>query len=96
MGGRLKANIYTILLIVILIVAAILRFVGTNPGYHQFHTDEGTIYGTAVSFVKNRNFVPLRYEYPQLAAFINFGFFKFIFIPLGWLKFFYSKYREHY
>ena len=87
MGGKFKANIYTISLIVILIVAAILRFIGTNPGYHQFHPDENTIYSTAVDFIKNKNFEPYRYEYPALTNLINYTFYKFFFIPLGWIKF---------
>jgi len=76
------------LLIAILIVAAILRFVGTKPGYNQYHADEGITYSAAVSMVKNGNLDPLRYDYPSLVPLINYAFFKSAFIPMAWARYY--------
>lgn len=72
----------------ILIVAALLRFIGTNPGYNQYHADEGISYSAAVSMIKNNNLDPLRYDYPALVPDINYIFFRTIFIPLNWAKYY--------
>lgn len=72
----------------ILIIAALLRFVGTNPGYNQYHADEGITYSAAVSMIKNNNLDPLRYDYPALVPDINYIFFRVIFIPLNWAKYY--------
>ncbi len=79
------------LLVVILIVAALLRFVGTKPGYNQFHADEGISYSAAVSMIKNRNLDPLRYDYPALVPLINYVFFKTVFIPLYWGRYYFEN-----
>ena len=84
---KIKINKYSVLLIVILVAATFLRFVGTKPGYHPNHSDETTIYSTALDFIKHNNFKPYRYEYPALTNLINYFFDKYFFIPLGWLKF---------
>lgn len=76
------------LLVAILIVAAILRLGGTKPGYNQFHADEGITYSAAVSMIKNGNLDPLRYDYPALVPAINYIFFKTIFIPLSWGRYY--------
>ncbi len=76
------------ILTVILLLAALLRFVGTNPGYNQFHADEGISYSAAVSMIKNGNLDPLRYDYPALVPDINYIFFQTIFIPLNWAKYY--------
>lgn len=75
------------LLFVVLVMAAILRFVGTNPGYNQYHADEGITYSAATSMIKNGNLDPLRYDYPALVPLINYIFFKFVFIPIWWGKY---------
>lgn len=72
----------------ILFIALCLRFIGTNPGYNKFHSDEGITYSSAVSMIKNGNLDPLRYDYPALVPLINYIFFKTIFIPLGWMRYF--------
>lgn len=79
------------ILLVILLIGVILRFVGTNPGYNQFHSDEGISYSAAISMIKNGNLDPLRYDYPTMVPLINYAFFKFIFIPLGWVKYYLAQ-----
>jgi len=78
------------ILIVILIIAAVLRFVGTKPGYNQYHADEGISYSAATSMIKNGNLDPLRYDYPALVPLTNYVFFKFIFIPVNWAYYYFS------
>ena len=76
------------ILIAILIVATLFRFIGTNPGYNQYHSDQGISYSAAVSMIKNGNFDPLRYDYPALVPDINYIFFRAFFIPLGWTRYY--------
>jgi len=71
MGRKIKIDKYSILLIVVILIAGLLRFIGTKPGFHQFHSDESTINSTATSFIKNKNFEPYRYEYPALTNIIS-------------------------
>ena len=82
------------LLLFILTIAAVLRFAGTNPGYNQFHADEGITYSAAVSMIKNENLDPLRYDYPALVPLINYFFFKFFFIPISWTIYFLTHIPE--
>lgn len=82
------------ILVIILIVAALLRFIGTNPGYNQYHPDQGISYSAASSMVKNGNFDPLRYDYPALVPDINYIFFKLVFIPLNWIKYYLTHIPE--
>lgn len=79
------------LLIIVLIVATTLRFVGTNPGFNRFHSDEGITYSAAVSMIKNSNLDPLRYDYPSLVPLTNYIFFRTIFIPISWTKYYISN-----
>lgn len=81
-------------LVIILIIASLLRFVGTNPGYNQFHSDQGITYSAATSMIKNGNLDPLRYDYPALVPLINYLFFKVIFIPLSWTKYYLTHIPE--
>ncbi len=76
------------LLLGILLIAALLRLIGTNPGYNQFHSDEGITYSAATSMIKNGNLDPLRYDYPALVPEINYLFFRGIFIPITWTRYF--------
>lgn len=82
------------LLILIFILAFLLRFIGTNPGYNQFHSDEGMSYSSAVSMIKNGNLDPLRYDYPSLVPLVNYVFFRTIFIPLAWGKYYLTHVGE--
>lgn len=84
---KFKRDKFSFLVIAVLILATLLRFVGTKPGYHPNHSDETTIYSTALDFIKNKNFEPYRYEYPSLTNLINYAAYKIFFIPLGWLNF---------
>lgn len=77
-------------LVAILILASVLRFMGTNPGYNQYHADEGITYSAAASMVKNGNLDPLRYDYPALVPLVNYVFFQTVFIPLNWAKYYIS------
>ncbi len=76
------------ILVLILLVAALLRFGGTNPGYSPYHSDEPAIYGSALEMVKNSTLDPGRYDYPATAMLINAFFYKFFFIPLNWVWFY--------
>lgn len=76
------------LLVSILILAAVLRFSGTNPGYNQYHSDEPIIYGTAVQMLKNGNLDPGRYDYSGVPIYINYLLFRFFFIPITWVGYY--------
>ncbi len=76
------------ILIFILFAAFLLRFIGTFPGYNHYHSDEPIIYGTAIDMVKNNSLDPIRFDYPSTSMYINFFFFKFIFIPLSWAAYY--------
>ena len=82
------------LLLMILIIAALLRFVGTKPGYNQYHADEGISYSAASSMIKNGNLDSLRYDYPALVPLINYVFFKFVFIPAKWSQYYFTHISE--
>lgn len=83
----IKANKSVLL---ILIIAALLRFTGIYPGYNQYHADEGITYSAASSMVRNNNLDPLRYDYPAIVPDINFFFFELFFVPIGWIWFYIS------
>lgn len=72
------------ILISILILASLLRFIGTNPGYNRYHNDEPIIYGTAIEMVENKSLDPKRFDYPGGPIYINYIFFKSLFIPAQW------------
>src|SRR5260221_9575181 len=76
-----------LLIILILILAVALRFIGINPGYHSNHADEVNIYTTAITMFKADNFEPFRYEYPPLPAYINLFAYRLIFIPLATFRY---------
>lgn len=75
-------------IIIILILASTLRFIGTNPSYNQYHSDEGVTYSAAMSMIVNGDVDPLRYDYPALIPEINAIFFKTIFIPANWARYY--------
>jgi 4-amino-4-deoxy-L-arabinose transferase-like glycosyltransferase len=70
------------------VAAFLLRFIGTNPGYNQYHPDEGISYSAAVSMIKDGNLDPLRYDYPSVVPLTNYIFFKYLFVPIGWGKYY--------
>src|SRR5260221_6111170 len=76
-----------LLIILILILAVALRFIGINPGYHSNHADEVNIYTTAITMFKADNFEPFRYEYPPLPAYINLFAYRLFFIPLATFRY---------
>lgn len=76
------------ILLLIFILAAALRFIGTSPGYPPYHPDEGITYSSADEMVKHNNLDPGRYDYPSTVPLTNFFFFKFFFIPISWLVFY--------
>ncbi len=39
------------LLVLILTAAFLIRFIGTNPGYNPYHSDEPAIYGSAIEMI---------------------------------------------
>lgn len=77
-----------ILLIIIILLGAILRFSGTIPGYNPYHSDEPMSYSSAWQMVLNGNFDPKRYDYPSLVSLINNIFYRSLFIPIYWVKYF--------
>lgn len=79
------------LLILILIVAIVLRFIAVKPGYNQYHGDETAIWGSASQMLKLDTFDPGRYDYPATAILINAFFYKYFFIPLSWVKYYFTN-----
>lgn len=79
---------YSILLFAIILTSIFLRFVGVDPGYHPTHSDETTIRSAAIDFIKNKNFEPYHFEYPSVTNLVNYAFYKSVFVPLGWTKFY--------
>lgn len=74
------------ILTVVLIIAAILRFIGIYPGYHPYHSDEGMSYSSAIEMIRNLNIDPGRYDYPALIPLINAIIYTLILIPLFLIK----------
>lgn len=82
------------LIIIVLILAAFLRFSGTKPGYPPYHSDEGISYSAATSMIKNNNLDPLRYDYPAVVPLVNYIFYKFVFIPVSWVRFYVENFSR--
>lgn len=82
---------YRWLLFLILSLAALLRFIGTNPGFPPYHSDEGISYSQGISIIKEGTLdahgYGLPYAYPAVVPLVNAIFFKFVFIPLAWIGF---------
>lgn len=83
-------NKTNLILFSIVLLGGIVRFMGVNPGFNQFHSDEGISYSAAVSMIKDGNLDPLRYDYPALVPEINYLAFKGFFIPISWGKYYLS------
>lgn len=86
-------NILRCILITILIIAALLRFIGTNPGYPPFHSDEGITYSQGIAMIQEFSLNPKNgygyaYNYPIVVPLINALFYLFIFIPNFFMSFF--------
>lgn len=81
-----KSNL--IILAMIIILAAFLRLKGIVPGYPPYHSDEGISYSSAVSMIKNKNFDPLRYDYPAVVPLVNVISFESFFLPFSWASFY--------
>lgn len=83
------------ILVLIIIIASLLRFVGTVPGYPPIHTDEGISHSQGIAMILEKNLDPkkgygLPYNYPILVPLVNAIFYLLIFIPvysLGFLLF---------
>lgn len=88
MRKKIRISKYLILLIAIILTSIFFRFVGLKPGYHPTHSDETTIRSTVIGFIKNKNFEPYRFEYPAVTNLVNYAFYKSVFIPIGWTKFY--------
>lgn len=78
---------FRVLLVIIILISVYLRFVGTKPGFPH-HIDEGISYSAASEMVLNHNLDPLRYDYPSVVPLVNYGFFKIIFVPIAWVRFY--------
>lgn len=85
------------LLILILFAAALLRFIGTNPGYSQYHPDEGISYAQGIYMVLDKTLdahgYALSYGYPTLVPLINAIFDLVFFIPGSFLIYFVNNPR---
>lgn len=77
-----------IILLLIVILAISLRFIGAAPGYPPYHSDEGISYSAAVEMIKHNDLDPLRYDYPAVVPLSNFISFKLLFMPFHWAKFY--------
>ncbi|KKS65312.1 hypothetical protein A3E45_01190 [Candidatus Daviesbacteria bacterium RIFCSPHIGHO2_12_FULL_43_11] len=86
-----------LLLIAILIISALFRFIGTNPGYPPIHTDEGITHYQGLSIILKHSLDPVHNNtvnkfdylvYPVIVPLVNAIFYLFVFIPvysLGYL-----------
>ncbi|MBI3397179.1 glycosyltransferase family 39 protein [Candidatus Woesebacteria bacterium] len=86
---KLNINLEKVIFLIILVIGIGFRFIGVYPGYPH-HSDEAA-YSSALTMILNKNLDPARYDYPSGAAIINYLFFKLLFIPFGWLKFYVSS-----
>lgn len=84
-------KIHTILLIIILIFAFLVRVVGTNPGHWEYHPDEPTSYDTAIKMIINHDINPRRFDYPAGLPIIHMIVFQSFFIPMGIIGLFIEK-----
>jgi len=86
---RKKNNLF---LILILVVAAFLRFGAAYPGHPPYHSDEGISYSQGITIIRKRtldaNGYRLHYAYPGVVPISNAFSFLFIFLPLAWEWFF--------
>lgn len=82
------------LLASILLVAAILRFVAVNPGYNPYHGDETAIWGSALDMIRKSTLDPGRYDYPATSILINAFFYKFFFVPAGWVWYYLTHFWQ--
>ncbi|MDO8503238.1 MAG: phospholipid carrier-dependent glycosyltransferase [bacterium] len=83
-----RANQSSIVLGLILILAALLRFIGTYPGYPPIHTDEGITHSQGIAMILERSLVPKQgygqpFAYPIVVPFINAIFYLVLFIPVS-------------
>lgn len=74
------------LLFLIIFLAALLRFIGTNPGYPPIHTDEGISHSQGIAMILEKTLDPkhgygLPYNYPIVVPLVNAIFYLFVFIP---------------
>lgn len=88
-------KINLIILLLILVLAVILRFVGDKPGYPSYHSDDGITYSAASEMIVNGNFDPLRYDYPIMTPLTNYVAYQTFFIPIEWSKFLIRNYLNY-
>lgn len=79
------------LILIILVFAATLRFIGIYPGHDAYHADEPIIWSSALQMIIDNTLDPGRYDYPPVSMYINYIFFKIFFIPLSWVIFYLSR-----
>ncbi|TSC63489.1 MAG: Glycosyl transferase family protein, partial [Microgenomates group bacterium Gr01-1014_93] len=82
------------LLVLILLIAALLRIGAVYPGFNQYHTDEPAIWGSALNMIRHSTLDPGRYDYPATTMLINAFFYKFLFIPLGWIWYYLTHFWD--
>ncbi|MEK7100456.1 MAG: glycosyltransferase family 39 protein [Patescibacteria group bacterium] len=88
-------KINSIIFVIILIIAVLLRFIGINPGYPPYHSDDGITYSSATSMIVNGNLDPLRYDYPIMTPLTNYIVYQGFFIPIEWSKFLIRNYLNY-
>lgn len=88
-----------IILVIIILIAIVLRFVGTNPGYPPIHEDEGITHSQGIAMLLEHSLNPqngygLPYNYPIIVPLINAIFYGVIFIPMWTLGYLFFHFPE--
>lgn len=81
------------MLITTLMVALIIRLLGTNPGYPPYHPDEPMSYSSAMNMIINGNLDPKRYDYPAGIPLVHMVFYRIFFLPIALFKLFFPHPR---
>ncbi|MDP2638338.1 MAG: glycosyltransferase family 39 protein, partial [Candidatus Levybacteria bacterium] len=82
---------HTIILIIIVVLAFLVRVIGTNPGHWEYHPDEPTTYITAKNMIINHDINPRRFDYPAGMPIIHMIAFNSFFIPAQLIGLFFEK-----
>ncbi|MDP3982645.1 MAG: glycosyltransferase family 39 protein, partial [bacterium] len=83
---KTKVSVHVALLILILIASFLIRIIGTNPGFWEFHPDEPTTYVEAADMYMNSDINPRRFDYAAGIPLVHLVAFKTIFIPIRYAK----------
>lgn len=84
-------KITTIILLGIFALSFLVRIIGTNPGYWEYHPDEHTSYITARDMIVNHDINPRRFDYPAGMPIIHMVIFNAFFVPMRFLNLLFEK-----